>query len=84
MALESRVGRDGRVFGELFYEICDELPDIEFAEAFLLLMKVFLDVAAEKLFLSEEELESLFTYFILSLPETLKKKLLNGTPCAKK
>ncbi len=84
LALESRVGRDGRVFGELFYEICDELPDIEFAEAFLLLMKVFLDVAAEKLFLSEEELESLFTYFILSLPETLKKKLLKGTPCAKK
>jgi hypothetical protein len=84
LALENRIQRDERVFGALFYDLCDELADIQFASAFLLLMKSFQDTAAEKLFLTEEELEELFACFFLKLPETLKTKLLQWVPCAQK
>jgi len=84
LALENRMQRDERAFGVLFYAVCDELPDIKFAEAFLLLMKAFHDAAAEKLFLAEEELEALFACFFSKLPETLKTKLLLWIPNAQK
>ena len=76
LALESRVGRDERTFGALFYAVCEELPDIRFAEAFLLLMQAFRSAAAERLFLSEEELEALLESFFSKLPQTLQMKLL--------
>jgi len=84
LALENRMQRDERAFGVLFCAVCDELPDIKFAEAFLLLMKAFHDAAAEKLFLAEEELEALFACFFSKLPETLKTKLLLWIPNAQK
>ena len=84
LALENRVQRDGRAFGALFYGVCDELEDIKFAAAFILLMKAFHDAAAEKLFLTEEELNSLFACFLSKLPETLKTKLLPWMPNAQK
>ena len=84
LSLENRTHRDERSFGELFYDLCNELPDIEFAEAFFLLMKAFYDAAAEKLFLAKEELDALFTCFFSKLPETLKTKLLRWIPNAQK
>lgn len=75
LVLENRLQRDGRSFGAIFYSVCDELPDIEFAEAFFLLMKAFRDTAAEKLFLTEEELDELLESFFSKLPETIKAKL---------
>jgi IS4 transposase len=38
LALDKRLEEDSRSFGELFYDICDELPDITFGKAFLLLL----------------------------------------------
>jgi len=84
LALENRTHRDERTFGALFYEMCNELPDIEFAESFLLLMKAFYDAAAEKLFLAKEELDTHFECFISKLPETLKTKLLRWIPNSEK
>ena len=84
LALENRVQLDERTFGVLFYDLCDELADIEFTEAFFLLMKAFHAAAAEKLFLMEEELEALFECFFSNLPETLKTKLLQWIPNAQK
>ena len=84
LALENRIQRDERAFGVLFYAVCDELSDIKFAEAFLLLMKAFHEAAAEKLFLTEEELDALLAYFFSKLPETLKTKLLFWIPNAQK
>jgi hypothetical protein len=84
LALENRMQRDERAFGALFYAVCDELPDIKFAEAFFLLMKAFHDTAAEKLFLTKEELDLLFECFFSKLPETLKTKLLRWIPNAQK
>ncbi len=79
LALENRIERDERSFGALFRAVGDELSDIKFTEALFLLMKALHDTAAERLFLSEEELETLLECFFSKLPQTLQMKLL---PCA--
>ena len=84
LALENRMQRDERTFGVLFYALCDELSDIEFAEAFLLLMKAFHNAVTEKLFLTEDELAALLECFFSNLPETLKTKLLPWIPNAQR
>ena len=84
LALENRIQIDGRTFGVLYYDLCDELSDIKFAEAFLLLMKAFHAAAAEKLFLTEEELTALLECFFSNIPETLKTKLLPWVSNAQK
>ena len=76
LALDKRLEEDSRSFGELFFDVCDELPDITWTKAFELLLDTFLDVAAEKYFLADDEVESLFRTFMDSLPELLKKSLL--------
>ena len=76
LALDKRLEEDSRSFGELFFDVCDELPDITWAKAFQLLLDTFLDVAAEKYFLADDEVESLLEAFMGALPELLKKSLL--------
>jgi len=63
-------------FGELFFDICDELPDITWEKAFLLLLDTFLDISAEKYFLADDELEYLLGAFVDTLPELLKNSIL--------
>jgi hypothetical protein len=75
LALDKRLEEDPRSFGELFYAICDELPDITWMRALLLLMDTLLSVAAEKYFLADDEVENLFGAFMDSMPEPLKKGL---------
>ena len=73
LAVDKRLEEDTRSFGELFYDICDELPDITLEKAFLLLVDTFLNVAAEKYFLADDEVEYLLGAFMDALPEPLKK-----------
>jgi hypothetical protein len=75
LALDKRLEEDPRSFGELFYGICDELPDITLVKALLLLLDTLLSVAAEKYFLADDEVENLLEAFMNSLPEPLKKNL---------
>jgi hypothetical protein len=79
LAAENRVSRDGRTFGELFYSICDELPDITWQEALRVLTEVLARTIGEKLSLTDEELTSLFEDFMSALPPTLKIKLEKGS-----
>ena len=79
LALESRMQKDDRTIGELFYYNCDELLDITWVEAFSLLIQIFPDVVAEKYFLADDEIESLLEAFIAALPAPLRDRLL---PCA--
>jgi hypothetical protein len=60
--------------GELFYEVCDELPDITWEEAFRILMKQLAAATTEKLFLTEDDLERLLEDFLLTLPKALNFK----------
>jgi hypothetical protein len=75
LALDKRLEEDPRSFGELFFDTCDELPDITWAKAFMLLMDTFVDIAAEKYFLADDEVESLLEAFMDALPEPIKKIL---------
>ena len=59
-----------------FFDICDELPDITWEKAFLLLLDTFLDIAAEKYFLADDEVEYLLGAFVDALPEPLKNSIL--------
>jgi hypothetical protein len=59
----------------MYYEVCDELQDISVTEAMRFMMRLFLTIASAKLFLSEEEVESLLALFVAALPEALKSKL---------
>jgi hypothetical protein len=76
LALDKRLEEDPRSFGELFFDTCDELPDITMAKAFLLLLDTFLNVATEKYFLADDEVECLLGAFMDALPEPLRKSLL--------
>lgn len=75
LAAEQRVQTDEKSLGELFYLLCDELPDITWLESLRILMDILTQVVSEKLFLSEEELKSLLDDFIDALPGSLKSKL---------
>jgi hypothetical protein len=75
LSAENRVQIDGRTLGELFYEVCDELPDITWIESLRILMTLFIEKVSDKFFLTEEELESLIEEFLSELPKTLKCKL---------
>ena len=76
LAVDKRLEEDPRSFGELFFDICDELPDITWEKAFLLLLDTLLNVATEKYFLAEDEVEYLLGAFVDALPQPLKKNLL--------
>jgi len=76
LALDKRLEEDPRGFGELFFDTCDELPDITWMKAFMLLLDTFLDVVAEKYFLADDEVEYLLEAFVDTLPEPLKKNLI--------
>jgi len=76
LAVDKRLEEDARSFGELFSDVCDELPDITWEKAFLLLLDTLLNVAAEKYFLADDEVEYLLGAFVDALPESLKNSLL--------
>jgi hypothetical protein len=75
LALDKRLEEDSRSFGELFFGICDELPDITLIKALQMLMETFLNVTAEKYFLADDEIDSLLDAFMNALPEPFKKNL---------
>jgi hypothetical protein len=76
LALDKRLEEDARSFGELFFETCDELADITFGKALQLLLEVFVNVATEKYFLADDEVESLLSAFMDALPEPFKKSFM--------
>ena len=74
LSTENRVQLDARTLGELFYEICDELPDITWIESFTILMEHLVETITERLSLKEEELKILLEEFMSVLPKALKLK----------
>jgi len=74
LSTENRVQLDARTLGELFYEFCDELPDITWIESFIILMDHLVETISERLSLKEEELKILFEEFMSILPKVLKLK----------
>jgi len=75
LSVENRVQIDDRTLGELFYAASDELSDITWFESLRILLEALVETVVDKLFLTEEELESFIEDFMLVLPETLKCKV---------
>ena len=76
LAVENRNNTDLRTIGALFYYCCDELEDIKFFEALQLIIEAIKLTLQKKLFLSKETINEFLSYFVSSLPDYIKAKLL--------
>jgi hypothetical protein len=73
LALRTREEQDPRTIGQLFFLCCDELEDIRFAEAILLVFDCLKASLTEEPVLSEEMVESLLDRVFDNLPTFLKR-----------
>lgn len=76
LSIENRESNDGRSWGGIFYEMCEEVGNISFAKAFVILLELFTQVLRDKLYLPDDLLEEILDSFMDSLPNFLKKRLL--------
>jgi hypothetical protein len=51
LAVENREQKDSRTYGEIFYQFCDEVTDLDFTQAFLYILDLFTQTLRENLFL---------------------------------
>ena len=75
LAVSKRESEDPRSMGELFMCCTDELADVSFAQAFSLLMDLFVGHAVEYLTISEQEISAFVDKFLEAIPDALKIKL---------
>lgn len=75
LALETRRSQDDRSFGGMFFDLCDEIEDIKFAQALLLIIDLFRQALQECLMIAEEKIDELLDYFMGLLPAFLKRRL---------
>jgi hypothetical protein len=76
LSIENRESKDDRSWGGIFYEMCEEVENISFAKAFVILLELFTQVLQDKLYLPDDLLEEILDSFLESLPEFLKRRLL--------
>ncbi|KNY25020.1 hypothetical protein [Pseudobacteroides cellulosolvens] len=74
LAVESRNSKDMRTV-ELFYYVCDELTDIKYAEALLLLLELLKNLLSGVALLPEKQVNEIMDLFISSLPKVFKQRL---------
>jgi hypothetical protein len=77
LALSSREEQDPKTLGELFYVHCDEIEDIRFAEALLIILETLGFVLAEDFLLTDEQIHPILGHFFNKLPNFLQKPLMN-------
>jgi len=75
LSIENRESKDDRSWGGIFYEMCEEVENISFAQAFVILLDLFTQVLRDKLYLPDNILEEILDSFMDSLPGFLKKRL---------
>ena len=74
LAVEARNSTDPRTIGDLFYYMCDEMEDIKFYAALMLIMDVLKQVLYNELLISEEAATQIMDAFISALPAVWKQK----------
>ena len=73
LSVEKRKDEDPRSIGELFFLGFDEVSDIRFEQALLLLMTLLADTLKDaELGLSEEQMEQIMENFIQKLPQSIR------------
>lgn len=75
LALEARNSNDHRTVGGFFYQICDEMQDIQFLEALILILDLLNKTLAESSVISEKLANSIIESFFNELPPVWKEKL---------
>lgn len=75
LSIETRENQDNKAHGGMFYEFCDEIKSLEFREAFLLIVSLFMSTLRENLFLTKEMIDKILTNFINKLPGFMKRRL---------
>ena len=75
LALEARNSADHRTVGGFFYQICDEMKDMQFTAALTLILDVLKSTLAECPVVSEELANSIIDAFFNGLPSVWKHKL---------
>ena len=79
LSLEKRQQEDPRSLGELFYLGFDEVSDIRFEQAIMLLMSLLTETLREThLGLTEEQMEQIMSSFIQKLPHNFRACLQPG------
>ena len=66
-----KITEDPRSMGELFMCCTDELADVSFAQAFSLLMDLFVSHAEEFLTISEQEITNFVDKFLEAIPSVI-------------
>lgn len=69
LALEERRNIDSRSIGDLFYLTIDELQDIRYFDALIILLKMLFDYAKGRTLFMDNELDYLLDIFIEKLPD---------------
>lgn len=75
LALEARNATDYRTVGGFFYDICDEMQDIRFTEALMLLLSLLKQALVVHTVISEEMANRIVNSVFQGLPVFWKQKL---------
>lgn len=76
LAVSAREEKDPKTIGQLFYLCCDEMEDIRFAQAIMIIIDVLKSTLLKKPVLSEENVQSIIDELFDSLPHFLQKTFL--------
>lgn len=68
LSLEQRRKVDKRSIGELFYISCDELQDLQYMDALIMVLKKLVSMITEKWLFLENELNAMLDSFLENLP----------------
>ena len=75
LAEHQRLYTDQRSIGDLFYAAIDELKDLAYEEAFILIITAVFHAVSESFELSEHERKRMVDTFIATMPPALSKRL---------
>lgn len=76
LAVSSREEKDPKTIGQLFYLCCDEMEDVRFAQAFMMVIDALKSTLSKEPVLSEEKVQSIIDELFDSLPQFLQKTFL--------
>lgn len=78
LAISSREEQDPRTIGQLFYMCCDEVEDIRFSEAILIILECLGTLLEEEYILTDDQIQPFLDRLFDNLPEFLRKPLLSS------
>lgn len=75
LSIENRDRKDDRTAGGIFYDLCSEAENINFAQSLSLLLNTIAQALRDKLLLTEDTINDILDNFMNMVPSYLKQKL---------